>query len=403
MKKLAADRMLRAELPEYSDVGLPSQAEGEASISKVRQEVKDFISLSVADSKVMLPPKHVVEAVKKAMDTPTNVYCPHTGDTEVRKTVATFLKEFKGIDADPDTEIVVTPGTQMGIFGTFVSLIDPGDEVVLIDPDYSCVEPPARFVDAKVVPAPLRKNNGGYLFDYEALRERVSKNTKLLVFSNPNNPAGILYSKQDLTGIADLANDYDFFVLADELYNRLVYDNAPHYSLATFPGMNERTITLMGISKTESMQGFRTGFAYARKEIAQRISELVRYAVQRAPYYAQKAMEAVLQEPKKYAEERVRIHQEKRDIIVKGLSKATGIKCQKPQGTSYVFPDVSGLGMSSQEFSEQLLRLGKIYVPAGYHFGRNGEGHIRICFACSNQRLENSAETIATVAQRIKK
>ena len=402
MKKLVADRMLRAELPEYKDVGLPSQAEGEARMAKVKQEVKNFISLSVADSKVMLPPKHVVDAVKKAMETPANVYCPHNGDPHVRKTVTTFLKDFRGIDADPDNEIVIVPGTQMGILATFLSLINPSDEVLLIDPDYSCVEPPARFVDAKVVPVPLKKNNGGYLFDYEALRSRVTKNTKLLVFSNPNNPAGILYSKQDLTSIADLANDNDFYVLADELYNRLVYDDAPHYSLTTLPRMKERTITLMGISKTESMQGFRTGFVYAKREIAQRISEVVRYSVQRAPYYAQIAMEAVLQEPNKYAKERTRNHQEKRDIIVSGLSKAPGIKCQQPQGTSYVFPDISGLGIGSQEFSEKLLRLGQIFVPSGYHFGRNGEGHVRICFACSNERLEISAKTIATVAKKLK-
>jgi aspartate/methionine/tyrosine aminotransferase len=400
---MIANRMLRAELPEYNIVGLPSQAEGEARIDKLREEIKEFVSLSVADTKVMLPPHHVVEAVKRAMETPANVYCPHSGDPEVRKSVATFLKEFKGIDADPDCEIIITPGTQMGIFGTFVSMVDPSDEVLLIDPDYSCVEPPARFVDAKVVPVPITKENGGYLFDYEKLRENVTKNTKLLAFSNPNNPTGILYSKQDLAGIADLANDFDFYVLADELYNRLVYDDAPHYSLTTFPGMKERTITLMGISKTESMQGFRTGFVYARKEIAQRISEVVRYSVQRAPYYAQKAMEAVLQEPKTFVKERILVHQEKRNIMVNGLSNIPGIICNRSQGTSYVFPDISQLGVGSQEFSEQLLRLGRIYVPAGYHFGRNGEGHVRICFACGNERLERSAKTIAMVADKLRK
>lgn len=402
--KPVADRMIRAELPEYNEVGLPSQAEGEARLAKVRQEVKNFVSFGVADSTVMLPPKHVVDAVKKAMESPANVYCPHSGDPGVRKTVASFLKKFRGIDADPNSEIIVVPGTQMGIFATFLALVNPGDEVLLIDPDYSCVEPPARFADGKVIPVPLKKGtDGGYLFDYETLRSRVSKNTKLLVFSNPNNPAGILYSKQDLAAIADLANDNDFYVLADELYNRLVYDNAPHYSLTTFPGMKERTITLMGISKTESMQGFRTGFVYANKEISQRVNEVVRYAVQRASYYAQIAMDAVFQEPDSYAKERIRNHQEKRDIIVSGLNKATGIKCHKPEGTSYVFPDISGLGLSSQEFSEQLLRLAKIYTPPGHNFGRNGSGHVRICFACSNERLESSAKTIATVAPKLKK
>jgi aspartate/methionine/tyrosine aminotransferase len=399
---MIADRMLRAELPEYKAVGLPSQAEGDSRISKVQEEVKEYISLGVADTKVMLPPRHVVEAVARAMETPANVYCPHSGDPEVRKSVAAFLKEFNGLSVDPKNELVITPGTQMGIFSTFVSMIDPGDEVLLVDPDYSCVEPPARFVDAKVVPVPLGRRDGGYVFELDKLHEKVTKNTKLLVFSNPNNPAGILYSRSDLAGIADLANDFDFYVLADELYSRLVYDDAPHLSLSTFPGMKDRTITLMGISKTESMQGFRTGFVYARKEIASRISEVVRYAVQRAPYYAQKAMEAVLQEPKSFVRERILAHQEKRDIIVRGLSNIPGVKCQTPQGTSYVFPDISSLGVGSQEFSEQLLRLGHILAPAGYHFGRNGEGHIRICFACGNDRLEHSAKIIAMVAQKLK-
>lgn len=404
MSKIVAARMLRAELPEYNQIGLPSQKDGEERINAVKQEVGEFISLSVADSKVMLPPQHVVEAVKKAMETPANVYCPHSGDLEVRNAVSTFLKQFKDIDADPNNEIVITPGTQLGIFATLIALIDPGDEVLLVDPDYSCVEPPARLLDARVVPVPLKKNDvGGYVFDFDFLRERVTGKTKLLVFSNPNNPAGILYSKQNLAAIADLANDYDFHVLADELYSRLTYDDSTHYSLTTLPGMKDRTITLMGTSKTESMQGFRAGFVYASEEIARRISELVRYAVQRTPYYSQKAMQAALQEPSEYGKERIRVHQEKRDIIVHGLNKAIGIRCESPKGTSYVFPDISGLGLGSQEFSEQLLRLSRIYVLAGYHFGRNGEGHVRICFACSNERLEASARTIAEVAQKIRK
>jgi len=399
MLKPLARRIGSAHLPEYEKIGLPSQEKSELRLDRVKREVGSFISFGVADSKVMRVPKHVVEETRKVLDTPNDVYTPHEGELEVRQTISEFLKREKALDIDPLSKIIVTPGTQMGIFSTMASILDPGDEALLTDPDYSCVEPVARLFDAKVVPMPLSKHEGQFSFNGEALRERVSKKTKLFVFSNPNNPTGYLYTREDLKLIADLAHDYDFYVLADELYGRLVYDGLMQYSFASLPGATDRTITLMGVSKTESMQGFRAGFLFANKQVTRAIRDIVRYAMQRAPYYAQRALLTILREPKELVVERIKLHQQKRDLIVRELKKVRGLLCSKPAGTSYVFPDITGLGLSSQEFCEQLLRTQRVSVSPGFNFGRQGEGHFRLCFACGDDRLVMAARKMASFSE----
>jgi aspartate/methionine/tyrosine aminotransferase len=400
MKPLAR-RIELAHLPEYQEIGLPSQEESELRLNQARRDGGGFMSLGVADSRIMRVPKHVVEETKKVLDSPNDVYTLHEGELEVRQTISEFLKREKSLDADPLSEIIVTPGTQMGIFSTIASILDSGDETVLTDPDYSCVEPVARLFDARVVSAPMSKHEGQFSFNGKAFQERVTNKTKLFIFSNPNNPTGYLYTKEDLKLIVDLAHDYDFYVLADELYGRLVYDGLLQYSFASLPGAGERTITLMGVSKTESMQGFRAGFLFADKQVTRAIRDMVRYAMQRAPYYAQRALMTILTEPKELSEERVKIHQEKRDLIARELKKARGILCNKPAGTSYVFPDVTALGLSSQEFCEQLVKTQRISVTPGFGFGRQGEGHFRLCFACGNDRLVAAAKGMAAFAESI--
>lgn len=402
MKPLAR-RIEVAHLPEYREIGLPSQEESELRLNQARRDVGNFISLGVADSKVMRVPKHVVEETKRVLDSPNDVYTPHEGELEVRQAISEFLKREKALDVDPLSEIIVTPGTQMGIFSAIASILDPGDEAILTDPDYSCVEPVTRLFDARVVPMPLSKHEGQFSFNRKVFQERVTNKTKLFAFSNPNNPAGYLYTKEDLKFIADLAHDYDFYVLADELYGRLVYDGLLQHSFASLPGAADHTITLMGVSKTESMQGFRAGFLFANKQVTRAVRDMVRYAMQRAPYYAQRALMTILREPKALSAERVRVHQEKRDLIVRELKKAKGILCNKPAGTSYVFPDVTALDLSSQEFCEQLLKTQRISVSPGFSFGRQGEGHFRLCFACGDDRLVAAAKGIAAFAESVVK
>jgi len=400
--KPLARRIELAHLSEYREAGLLSQKESEFRLSRIRKEVGSYISFGVADSRVMQVPQHIVEETKRVLDRPNDVYTPHEGELEVRQAVSEFLRREKGLEADPLSEIIITPGTQMGIFATMASILDAGDEALLTDPDYSCVEPVARLFDAKVVPVPLSKRSGQFSFNGKEFRERVSRKTKLFAFSNPNNPAGYLYTREDLKLIADLAKDYDFYVLADELYGRLVYDGLAHYSLVSLPGSVDRTITLSGVSKTESMQGFRAGFLFANEEIARAVRDIVRYAMQRAPYYAQRGLMAVLKEPKELAAERVKVHQDKRDLIVREFKKVGDLVCNHPAGTSYVFPDITRLGLPSQEFCEQLLKTQRISVTPGFIFGREGEGHFRLCFACDNNRLMTAVERMIAFAESVR-
>ena len=183
MSKRLAKRMIRADLPEYEDLGMPSQDRASKVIDAARKQSKEkeILAFGVADSTYYEPPTFIKEIAKKAIDTPQNVYTPHAGYLEVRKVIAQKLKEQNGFDVDPETEIAICAGTQMSIFAAFGAVLDPGDEVLLVDPDYSCLEPPLRFVDAKVVPVPLEYTKEGYIFHAEEIEKRITdkKNVRL--------------------------------------------------------------------------------------------------------------------------------------------------------------------------------------------------------------------------------
>ena len=406
-KKWVSQRAKRCLMTEYPEDGLPSQIWGFARCNQIIREMREkrieYTDL-IGEHSSFQAPEYAYEAAKKAID---SRYVKYAVYPDFNEAVAGYLKRKFKLEINPETELLATAGSNMGIMLALQALVDPGDEVLIMDPDYACYEPMARYEGAKVVPVPLRWKNGQWKFDPEELKKRATRKTKLLMITTPSNPAGIVYAKDDLEAIAELAVKNDFFVFSDELYAEHVYDGGEHLSIATFPGMMERTVTVAGFSKCHWMSGFRIGYIVANEELIMHFGNGIRWAVQRAPSVGQKVGAALLTWSGYDAwidEQRHRL-QHARDFMVRKVSEIDGVICNTPEGAVYVFPDVrepmkrSGM-KSTQELTEYLLCEARASVYAGYPWGRNGEGHIRMHFGRPDEQI---IEVVGRIKEAIEK
>jgi aspartate/methionine/tyrosine aminotransferase len=349
------------------------------------------------------PDAHIKQAAIDAMENPGKdlVYTPTQGLPEVREAIAEKCERENGYDVDPQREVQITVGTQMGIFCATQSLLNPGDKVLIPDPDYSGYQRIVKYSGGVPVSFPFKEDSDGQTrFELDALEKIASPDIKLMMFTNPNNPGGYILTRDDLEDIAHIAEKNDFLVFADDLYEKLVYDGSKHISFASIPGMKDRTITIMGVSKTESMQMFRIGYIIAPQRILQHITKLVSTILIRSSYVSQKALLAFLNEPERYREIRLNIHQKARDYVWKEFNKIEGIRCNKPMGTSYVFPNHREINTSSYDFALDLLEKGRVQLNPGRAYGpETAEGHQRFCFASPIDRLKEGLRRIKTVRE----
>ena len=352
-----------------------------------------------------LSSEHIREAAKYAIDNPGTdiVYTPSEGRLEVREAIAEKCERENDFEVDPEKEVHVTVGTQMGIFCTMQCLLNPGDKVLIPDPEYGSYIGLIKYAGGVPVRFPMKEGEDGQTrFDVEAMEKAASPDIKLFAFTNPCNPGGYLYTKSDLEAIADLAERNDFLVFADDLYEKLVYDGRKHISFASIPGMKDRTITIMGTSKTESMQIFRIGYVIAPEGIMRCISRLAGTILIRSPYISQKALLAFLTEKKEFSGKRIEFHQECRDLVWRELNKIDGIRCNKPMGTSYAFPNHRALNPSSYDFVTDLLEKGLVALNAGSMYGPEvAEGHVRFCFASPQERLKEGLRRIKIACEQM--
>jgi aminotransferase len=351
------------------------------------------------------PDAHIRQTALDAMENPGKdlVYTPTQGLLEVREAIAEKCERENGFEIDPRSEVQITVGTQMAIFCATQSLLNPGDKVLIPDPDYSGYQRIVKYSGGVPVSFPFREDPDGQTrFDAEAMEKVASPDIKLMMFTNPNNPGGYIMTRDDLESIAEIAEKNDFLIFADDLYEKLVYDGNKHISFASIPGMKARSITIMGVSKTESMQMFRIGYVIAPQKILQHITKLVSAILIRSSYLSQKALQSFLNEPKRYREMRLEIHRKARDYVWKELNKIDGIKCNKPMGTSYVFPNHREINPSSYDFAVNLLEKGLVQLNPGRQYGpETSEGHQRFCFASPMDRLEEGIRRIKAVRDEL--
>ena len=330
-------------------------------------------------------PAHVREAAKRALDDGATHYAPFPGIPELREAIAADVSARKGFAADP-SQVFVTVGGKGVMLYAILGLIDPGDEVIVPDPGYPIYESLTRFVGATPVPIPIRMEHE-FRLDVEELASLITPRTRLLIINSPANPTGGVLTRSDLQRIAELAEEHDLWVMTDEIYARILYDGAEHVSIASLPGMTERTIVLDGFSKTFAMTGWRLGYAVVPESLIPTYAELVINTISCAPTFAQVGAVQALVGPQDDVEAMVVEFNARRDLVVNGLNEIQGIRCAVPLGAFYVFPDIAGTGLTGAEFAERLLVEHDVCVLAGTAFGGVGTDHIRISYANSRENL----------------
>ena len=330
-------------------------------------------------------PAHVREAAKRALDEGATHYAPFPGIPELREAIAADVTKRKGFAADP-SQVFVTVGGKGVMLYAILGLIDPGDEVIVPDPGYPIYESLTRFVGATPVPIPIRMEHE-FRLDVDELATLITPRTRLLIINSPANPTGGVLNRADLVRIAELAREHDLWVMTDEIYGRILYDGEEHISIASLPGMTERTIVLDGFSKTFAMTGWRLGYAVVPESLKEVYSELVINTISCAPTFAQVGAVQALVGPQDDVEAMVVEFKARRDMVVNGLNEIQGIRCATPLGAFYAFPDISGTGLSGAEFAERLLVEADVCVLAGTAFGGVGTDHIRISYANSRENL----------------
>lgn len=340
------------------------------------------------------PPEWARHELMRALSDGANAYTPFRGQPDVLEAVATSLSDFLGVSVDPDRELVLTPGTQGGAYATLAALVEPGDRVLLADPDYLYSERVLRYLGAHVDHLPLLDSSGRLELDLDALEQALKGNPRLLLFSHPNNPTGAVFAPQTIARIAGLLLGTDTIAVVDELYARLIYDDVAYTHLATEPGMRGRCVTLLGPSKTESLTGFRIGVVVAPPPIADGIEDVLSITSLRAPAYAQQLLRPWLRDDHDWVAERVLTLRALRGHTVARLSDLSWMRVQPQPATAYLFPDASTLGLSDRVVAHELLEQANVLVSPGYQFGPRGVGSFRICYARDEQQWDIALDRI---------
>jgi aspartate aminotransferase len=326
-------------------------------------------------------------------------YTPPIGIKPLRDVIAEDAGKRRGIKIHPD-QVVVSPGAKPNLFFPALALIEPGDEVIYPDPGFPTYEAMIRVAGGVPVAVPLLEQNN-FSFDLEAFHRLVNNHTRLIILNSPSNPTGGVIPQKDLEEIANVAQMHNCWVMSDEIYARTVYDHATVPSIASLPGMMERTIIVDGFSKTYAMTGWRLGYGIMPEELAQVVQLLLTHSVGCTAQFVQVAGIEAITGPQDQVDEVIAEYQVRRDAIVNGLNAIPGITCQKPQGAFYVFPNIKSFGMSSNEMAELILEKAGVAVLPGSSFGNHGEGYLRLVYSNSIENIQKAMVQIREVLKEL--
>ncbi len=339
-------------------------------------------------------PAHVVEAGKTALDAGFTHYGPTQGLPELREAIAEYISRTRGISVGPQ-HVSVVPGGKPIIFFPMMALLEPGDEVIYPNPGFPIYESMIRFLGATPVPIPLVEERG-FSFDLDVFRASLTDRTKMVVLNSPQNPTGGLIPAEDIAAIADAVRDRDLIVLSDEIYSRIYYGGEPPVSIASMPGMLEKTIILDGFSKTYAMTGWRMGYGVMPEFLVNAVSKLMVNSNSCTATFTQRAAIAALRGPQEPVEKMVREFAHRREAFCKGLSSIPNWRCELPGGAFYAFANVKGTRRSSKEIAAALLNEAGVACLDGGGFGEYGQGYIRFSYANSYENLMQAVERIKT-------
>ncbi len=324
-------------------------------------------------------------------------YTPPIGMKRLREVIAEDAGKRHGLQLYPD-QVVVSPGAKPNLFFPALALIEPGDEVIYPNPGFPTYEAMIRVAGGVPIPVPLKEENN-FSFDLEAFHHLVNDHTKLVILNSPSNPTGGVMPKADLEEIAAAAQQFNFWVMSDEIYARLAYDHASVPSIASLPGMMDRTIIVDGFSKTYAMTGWRLGYGIMPRGLAHVVQLLLTHSIGCTAQFVQIAGIEALTGPQDQVQAVVSEYQKRRDAIVAGLNTIPGFTCQRPQGAFYVFPNIKSFGISSSAMADLLLEKAGVAVLPGSSFGEYGEGYLRLTYSNS---IENILRAIDQIGEAVK-
>jgi aspartate aminotransferase len=334
-------------------------------------------------------PAYIVDAAKQALDDGDTGYTPAAGLPQVRRTIANYISETRGIPVSSEN-VVVVPGGKPIIFYTILALVNAGEEVVYPNPGFPTYESMIDFVGGRGVPMPLRESRA-FSFDPAEFASLINENTKLIILNSPGNPTGGVMSRADLEVVAELAAENNCWILSDEIYSRMIYEGEPH-SIAALPGMQERTVILDCFSKTYAMTGWRLGYGVMPVELAEGMTRLMINSNSCTAAFTQVAGAAALTGDQTPVSAMVAEFRRRRDLIVEGLNALPGISCVQPKGAFYVFPNITALGRTEVEVAEALLDEAGIATLPGTSFGAYGKGYLRLSYATSMEKIEQALD-----------
>ena len=377
-----AERMSRIGVESAFDVLVRARA--------LEAQGRHIVHLEIGEPDFATPP-HVIEAGKKALDDGWTHYGPTQGYPDLREAIARHISETRGISVGAD-RVCVVPGGKPVIFFPMLALLEPGDEVIYPNPGFPIYESMINFLGAKAVPVPLVEERG-FSFDLNVLRDSLSDRTKMLILNSPQNPTGGLIPREDIRHIAELVRERDLIILSDEIYSRIFYGEKP-VSIASLPGMLDKTIILDGFSKTYAMTGWRIGYGVMPPLLVDAVIKLMVNSISCTASFTQRAALAALTGPQDAVDRMVAEFRCRRDAFCAALNKIPGFHCEIPGGAFYAYANVKATCMDSKVLADRLLQEAGVACLNGGAFGQFGEGYIRFSYANSLENLMEASRRI---------
>lgn len=363
--------------------------------ARLQQSGVDIIHLEVGRPSSVTP-AHIREASKKALDDGIVHYGELQGLSPLREALADRYRREHGIAYTAD-EILITNGVTQASYAAFMSALDEGDEVIVLDPFYPQHNSKIRLTGARVVLVPMVVREGMFRLDAELIKKAITSSTRMIVLINPSNPVGTVCTRDELEQLAAIAREHDLLVLSDEVYEYITFGGCEHISIASLPGMKERTITVNAFTKAYAMDGWRIGYAAAPSHVISTMRQVTMNTTTHPCVFAQEGALVAVTGSQDCVREMVDDDRRRRDLVVDTLNAIPGITCSLPQGTIYAFPDIRGLGIDSDALAEKILHSGHVAVESGSFYGRNGEGHLRVCFGSEPyERVAEGMERLKT-------
>ena len=365
----------------------------------VVNEMDDAISLGVGEPDFDTP-WHIREEGIYSLEKGRTFYTSNAGLKELKVEICNYLKRRCDVLYDPDGEVMVTVGGSEAIDIALRAMLEPGDEVLIPQPSYVSYVPCTILANGTPVIIELEEKDE-FRLTPEKLLEKITPKTKILIMPFPNNPTGAIMEREDLEKIAEIVEEKDLFVISDEIYSELTY-KGQHVTIASLPGMKERTVLINGFSKSYAMTGWRLGYAAAPKEILKQMLKIHQFAIMCAPTTSQYAAVSALKNGDGDVETMREAYDQRRRYLVHAL-REMGLECFEPYGAFYVFPSIKKFGMTSDEFATRLLREEKVAVVPGTAFGDSGEGFLRLSYAYSLESLKEALDRIRRFVERLEK